>query len=160
FVQAFRRNLPNVSVICEAVEDSTFFDRTFDGVVAWGLIFLLPAEAQRHLIRRIAGILVPGGRLLFTASAEPLVECGTVGVERCDDGIRIMLSWSRGIPEPTVGGWPGGDRGVRGRGAEPLFRCFQEAFEALTSAFAGRRLRGHGKRRVITVMTGLFRDLR
>src|SRR5262245_12929395 len=44
FVQAFRRNLPTTPVVCEAVEDSTFFDRSFDGVVAWGLIFLLSPE--------------------------------------------------------------------------------------------------------------------
>src|SRR5512133_83658 len=41
FVHAFRRNLPEIPVVCEAVEDSSFFDRTFDGVLAWGLIFLL-----------------------------------------------------------------------------------------------------------------------
>ena len=73
FVEAFRRNLPGISVACEAVEDSTFFDRTFDAVIAWGLIFLLPAEEQRRFIRRVADILVPGGRLLFTSEAEPLV---------------------------------------------------------------------------------------
>src|ERR1044071_10130640 len=66
FVQAFQRNLPNTPVVCETVQDSRFFDRTFDGVLAWGLMFLLSSEDQRHLIERIAGILVPGGRLLFT----------------------------------------------------------------------------------------------
>lgn len=73
FVQAFRRNLPHTPVACEAVQDSRFFDRTFDGVLAWGLIFLLSPEDQRRLIQRIAGILVPGGRLLFTSPAEPVV---------------------------------------------------------------------------------------
>ncbi len=73
FVEAFRRNLPNTPVVCEAVEDSTFFDRTFDGVLAWGLFFLLSPDDQRHLIQRIADILVPRGRLLFTSGAEPLV---------------------------------------------------------------------------------------
>ena len=71
FVEAFRRNLPNTPVVCEAVEDSTFFDRTFDGVLTWGLIFLLSPDDQRHLIQRIADVLVPGGRLLFTSCAEP-----------------------------------------------------------------------------------------
>jgi SAM-dependent methyltransferase len=73
--EAFRRNFPNIPVVCEDVEESTFFDRTFDGVVAWGLIFLLSPDAQRRLIRRVAEILVPGGRLLFTSCAgvEPLV---------------------------------------------------------------------------------------
>lgn len=73
FVQAFRRNLPNIPVACEAVEDSPFFDRTFDGVVAWGLMFLLSPEEQRRLIQRIADIVMPGGRVLFTSCAQPLV---------------------------------------------------------------------------------------
>ena len=73
FVEAFRRNLPGVPVACEAVEDSTFFNRTFDAALAWGLMFLLPAEEQRRLIQRIAGILVPGGRLVFTSCPEPFV---------------------------------------------------------------------------------------
>jgi len=73
FVQAFRRNLPKTPVVCEAVQDSTFFHRSFDGVLAWGLVFLLSPEDQRHLIQRIADILVPGGRVLFTSPAEPLV---------------------------------------------------------------------------------------
>lgn len=62
FVRAFRNNFPQIPVACEAVEDSSFFGRMFDGVVAWGLIFLLPVEAQRSLIQRVATILVPGGR--------------------------------------------------------------------------------------------------
>lgn len=70
FVEAFRRNLPNVPVACEGVQESSFFDRTYDGVLAWGLIFLLSAEDQRRLIQRFAEILVPGGRLLFTSTAK------------------------------------------------------------------------------------------
>ena len=73
FVQAFQRNLPNTPVVCEAVQDSRFFDRAFEGVLAWGLMFLLCAEDQRRLVQRIGDILVPGGRLLFTSPAEPCV---------------------------------------------------------------------------------------
>jgi SAM-dependent methyltransferase len=73
FVQVFQRNLPTTPVVCEAVQDSRFFDRTFDGVLAWGLMFLLSPDDQRRLIERMATILVPGGRLLFTSPAEPLV---------------------------------------------------------------------------------------
>ena len=73
FIQAFQRNFPNIPVVCEAVQDSGFFDRTFDDVLAWGLIFLLSPEDQRRLIERIAGILAPGGRLLFTSPAEAVV---------------------------------------------------------------------------------------
>src|ERR1044071_7630326 len=90
FVQAFRRNLPNTPVVCEAVQDSRFFDRTFDGVLAWGLLFLLSPEDQRGLIERIAGILAPGGRLLFTSPAEPTV---------WNDGMTGLESRSLGVAE-------------------------------------------------------------
>lgn len=73
FVAAFQRNLPGAHVVCEAVEHSAFFDRTFDAVLAWGLIFLLAAEDQRRLIQRMAEILGPRGRLLFTSPPEPVV---------------------------------------------------------------------------------------
>jgi len=72
-VEAFRHNLPEIPVACESVDDSLFFNRVFDGVLAWGLIFLLLPEAQRSLLRRMADILEPGGRLLFTSPPEPLV---------------------------------------------------------------------------------------
>ena len=72
-VEAFKHNLPDVPVACESVEESLFFKRMFDGVVAWGLIFLLQPEVQRRLIQRIADILMPGGRLLFTSCAESLM---------------------------------------------------------------------------------------
>ena len=35
-VEAFRHNFPQVPIACESVLDSLFFERTFDGVVAWG----------------------------------------------------------------------------------------------------------------------------
>jgi len=75
FVEAFRRNLPEIPVACESVLDSSFFNRTFDAVIAWGLMFLLLPNEQRQLIQKMADILVPHGRLLFTSSAgtEPLV---------------------------------------------------------------------------------------
>ena len=73
FVEAFRHNLPNTPVACEAVQDSTFFGRTFDAVLAWGLIFLLSPEDQRRLIHRMSAVLGPRGRLLFTSPPEPLV---------------------------------------------------------------------------------------
>lgn len=91
-VAAFRHNLPEVPVACESVVESSFFNRMFDGVVAWGLIFLLQPEEQRFLIRRVADILVPGGRFLFTSSSgtEPLV---------WNDGMTDLESRSLGAAE-------------------------------------------------------------
>jgi SAM-dependent methyltransferase len=73
FVAAFQRNLPGTPILCESVLESSFFGRTFDAVLAIGLIFLLKPEDQRRLIQRFAEILMPGGRLLFTATAKPSV---------------------------------------------------------------------------------------
>ena len=64
---AFRARFPHAPVACEAVEGSRFFARTFDGVIAWGLMFLLPPGVQPAVIRALAAALNPGGRFLFTS---------------------------------------------------------------------------------------------
>lgn len=69
-IDAFRRRFPDAHVACESIEDSPFFGRTFDGVVAVGLVFLLSVEAQRRLLRRIAAALEPDGRFLFTSPTQ------------------------------------------------------------------------------------------
>jgi cyclopropane fatty-acyl-phospholipid synthase-like methyltransferase len=66
-VENFRQNFPAVPVACESVEQSTFFNRTFDGIISIGLMFLLSAETQQALIPKMAAALNPGGKLLFTA---------------------------------------------------------------------------------------------
>lgn len=71
-VAAFKSNVPDASIVCEPVETSTFFDRRFDGVIAWGLLFLLPAQAQTGLIARVARVMNPRASFLFTA---PAVAC-------------------------------------------------------------------------------------
>ena len=70
-VADFQQNFLNVPVACESVERSSFFDRTFDGIISVGLMFLLSDETQRALIPKMAAALNPGGKLLFTA---PLVK--------------------------------------------------------------------------------------
>lgn len=66
-IRAFRQRFPSASAECSAVEDSGFFGRTFDGVIAWGLVFLLPAEVQVAVIGKVAKALNRGGKFLFTA---------------------------------------------------------------------------------------------
>ncbi len=68
--EAFRARFPATPIQCAAVEDSDFFGRSFEGVVAWGLLFLLDAAAQRRLLARVARALRSGGLLLFTAPSE------------------------------------------------------------------------------------------
>ena len=67
---AYRSRFPSARVVCEPVEESSLFGETFDGVLAWGLVFLLPVEAQRSLIHRVASALRSGGKFLFTAPAQ------------------------------------------------------------------------------------------
>src|SRR3954447_6589950 len=71
-VAAFRERFPGVPIERNTVEASEFFNRTFDGVLAWGLVFLLDPAAQALVIEKVAGALNPGGRFLFTAPKEPL----------------------------------------------------------------------------------------
>ena len=66
-VAAFRSRFPEVEVECARVQDSHFFGGSFQGVVAWGLIFLLSPDEHGALIRKVAGVLDPGGEFLFTA---------------------------------------------------------------------------------------------
>lgn len=68
----YARRFPNARVATEAAEESAFFNRTFDGVLAWGLLFLLDADTQRELIRKVSRGLDRGGRFLFTA---PVQQC-------------------------------------------------------------------------------------
>ncbi|RYZ88623.1 MAG: class I SAM-dependent methyltransferase [Proteobacteria bacterium] len=68
----FRQNFPDVPVACEPVERSPFFNRSFDGIISVGLMFLLPEENQRALIPKMAAALNPGGKLLFTSPFEKL----------------------------------------------------------------------------------------
>lgn len=66
-VAAFRVQFPDVPIELSMVEACTFFDRTFNGVLAWGLLFLLDAAAQALVIEKVASALGPGGRFLFTS---------------------------------------------------------------------------------------------
>jgi SAM-dependent methyltransferase len=69
-VSEFRSRFPALPIRCESVQDSDFFARTFDGAVAVGLLFLLPAHEQAAVIARVSDALVAGGRFLFTAPTE------------------------------------------------------------------------------------------
>jgi len=69
-VEAFRARFPGVPVECCTLEASTFFGRSFDAAIAWGVMFLLTREAQKQLIAKVSSVLKPGGSFLFTAPAE------------------------------------------------------------------------------------------
>lgn len=71
-VAAFRERFPGVSIERNTAEASEFFHRTFNGVLAWGLLFLLEPAAQALVIEKVGRALEPRGRFLFTAPREPV----------------------------------------------------------------------------------------
>ena len=71
-VAAFRERFPDAPIERNTVEASAFFGRAFDGVLAWGLLFLLEPAAQALVIDKVGRALEAGGRLLFTAHAQPV----------------------------------------------------------------------------------------
>jgi 2-polyprenyl-3-methyl-5-hydroxy-6-metoxy-1,4-benzoquinol methylase len=105
-VAAFRERFPGVPVDCSAVEDSTFFNRTFDAVVSWGLMFLLSADTQAKVIAKVARALNPGGAFLFTSpeqactwldalSGRPSISLGRGAYERIIRGEGLRLHGER-----------------------------------------------------------------
>lgn len=71
-LKKFQERLPEAAVECSGVEEARLFDRRFEGVLAWGLLFLLTPEAQRAVIGKVAGVLEAGGAFLFTAPREAM----------------------------------------------------------------------------------------
>lgn len=69
-MESFRKRFPSAHAECSAFEDSAFFRRTFDAVVAVGLMFLLHPDAQCLLIRKVQQALNSNGHFLFTSPKE------------------------------------------------------------------------------------------
>lgn len=69
-LEAYVGNVPGALTECARAEESGMFGRSFDGIMAWGLLFLLDPADQETVIRRVGAALNPLGTFLFTAPAE------------------------------------------------------------------------------------------
>ena len=69
-IEKFRKNFPDVSVQCSDLLESDFFGMTFDGVVAYGVMFHLTREDQSTVIARVSDHLNDGGVFLFNSGTE------------------------------------------------------------------------------------------
>ena len=63
----FRLNLPATHAVRAVAQTLPFADATFDGAVAWGVMFHLPQAEEIEVIASVARVLKPGGSFLFTA---------------------------------------------------------------------------------------------
>jgi ubiquinone/menaquinone biosynthesis C-methylase UbiE len=62
----FRLNLPGTPAVRAGAQTLPFADATFDGAVAWGVMFHLPQVEEIEVIASVARVLKPGGSFLFT----------------------------------------------------------------------------------------------
>ncbi|NKB33520.1 MAG: methyltransferase domain-containing protein [Pseudomonadales bacterium] len=60
-------NLNNAELICTPVQEYSFPDSHFDGVLSWGLMFLLSESDQIDLLFNVAKMLKSQGSFLFTS---------------------------------------------------------------------------------------------
>ena len=63
----FRVNLPATPAVRAVAQALPFADATFDGAVAWGVMFHLPQAEEINVIASVASVLKPNGSFLFTA---------------------------------------------------------------------------------------------
>ncbi|HEY0681987.1 MAG TPA: class I SAM-dependent methyltransferase [Steroidobacter sp.] len=69
-LEKFRSRFPSIPTQCAPALECDYFGRKFGAAVSIGLIFLLEESEQVALLHRFSEILLPNGRLLFTAPIE------------------------------------------------------------------------------------------
>lgn len=84
---AYRKNVNGARTEHAGVLDADFFKRSFDSIMAWGVIFLLPPSHQERLIQKVGQSLNDGGRFLFTAPRQQA---------QWRDNLTHRTSWSMG----------------------------------------------------------------
>ncbi len=95
-IAAFRTRFPSAHAECATVETSDLFGRSFDGIVSWGLLFLLPVDTQERLIGKVAKALAPGGQFAFTSTLHACtwtdILTGTPSISLGGDRYRSILA--------------------------------------------------------------------
>jgi cyclopropane fatty-acyl-phospholipid synthase-like methyltransferase len=77
-VERFRANFPNTPAQCARIQDSDFFNISFDAVLAWGVFFHLTEADQEIAISKVAKSLSVGGKFLFTSGKDYGTSDGTM----------------------------------------------------------------------------------
>jgi len=69
-IEKFRENFPDVPYQNVTIQDSDFFNTSFDAVIAWGVLFHLSRADQEIAISKVSRTLKPAGTFLFTAGKD------------------------------------------------------------------------------------------
>lgn len=69
-LSAYKDNIPGAQTELSRVQESTFLDASFHGILAWGLLFLLDPVDQELIIGRVGSALMKKGTFLFTAPSQ------------------------------------------------------------------------------------------
>lgn len=70
FIEIYRKTIQGSEAECGSVLDSRLFDRQFDAVLAWGLMFLMTEAEQVACFPRIANATRTSGLFLFTSPSQ------------------------------------------------------------------------------------------
>lgn len=105
-IEICRTNLKSAELVCTPVQAYSFPESHFDGVLCWGLMFLLSESEQKELIRNVAKTLRPKGSFLFTSPPIPCswediltkqasVSLGREAYIQClaDAGMELQWEW-------------------------------------------------------------------
>ncbi|MGH7566503.1 MAG: GNAT family N-acetyltransferase [Gemmatimonadota bacterium] len=77
-VSRFRALFPTAHVQHATIQESDFYDTSFDAVVAWGVFFHLSEDDQERALAKVSAHLAVDGGFLFTAPAEEGATEGTM----------------------------------------------------------------------------------
>ena len=87
-IELARKNVPNVSFLCEDMTKLDFPENSFDGISSYYAIIHVPREEHRSLLANFHRILKPGGFALLCLGAEQSTDDGE------DDFFGIRMYWS------------------------------------------------------------------
>ncbi|MGH7557216.1 MAG: class I SAM-dependent methyltransferase [Gemmatimonadota bacterium] len=69
-ISRFRATFPDTRAQRATIQESDFFNTSFDAVVAWGVLLHLTGDEHAGAVAKVSEHLVAGGRFFFTAADE------------------------------------------------------------------------------------------
>ena len=73
-IELARKNVPNISFLCQDITQLDFQDGTFDAICSYYAIIHIPRQEHQSLFLNFHRILKPGGLALLCLGAEDLID--------------------------------------------------------------------------------------